>query len=153
MFLFIFRLLSFILNQIFQLEALAKKIKKPENSVRNLDIVADHFSFLLNNIDNRDKVTFTSFKSNTQAMTTISLFPPNYYSNLFELKNFVQKKAQFYGDELKVRPFLKQKESLLSLRKCALQKQMNLIQNISPLMNFFHCSVKPKIQIPLFETY
>ena len=65
MFLFIFRLLSFILNQNFQLEALAKKIKKPENSVRNLDIVADHFSFLLNNIDNRDKVTFTSFKSNT----------------------------------------------------------------------------------------
>ena len=65
MFLFIFRLLSFILNQIFQLEVLAKKIKKPENSVRNLDIVADQFSFLLNNIDNRDKVTFTSFKSNT----------------------------------------------------------------------------------------
>ena len=114
MFLFIFRLLSFILNQIFQLEVLAKKIKKPENSVRNLDIVADQFSFLLNNIDNRDKVTFTSFKSNTQAMTTISLFPPNYHSNLFELKNFVQKKAQFYGDELKVIPILKEKESLLS---------------------------------------
>ena len=65
MFLFIFRLLSFILNQIFQLEVSAKKIKKPENSVRNLDIVAEHFSFLLNNIDNREKVTFTSFKSDT----------------------------------------------------------------------------------------
>ena len=113
MFLFIFRLLSFILNQIFQLEVSAKKIKKPENSVRNLDIVADHFSFLLNNVDNREKVTFTSFKSDTQAMTTIFFFAPN-YSNLFELKNFVQKKAQFYGDELKVIPILKQKESLLS---------------------------------------
>ena len=113
MFLFIFRLLSFILNQIFQLEVSAKKIKKPENSVRNLDIVADHFSFLLNNIDNREKVTFTSFKSDTQAMTIIFFFAPN-YSNLFELKNFVQKKAQFYGDKLKVIPILKQKESLLS---------------------------------------
>lgn len=46
-------------------------------------------------------------------MTTIFFFAPN-YSNLFELKNFVQKKAQFYGDELKVIPILKQKESLLS---------------------------------------
>lgn len=46
-------------------------------------------------------------------MTTIFFFAPN-YSNLFELKNFVQKKAQFYGDKLKVIPILKQKESLLS---------------------------------------
>ena len=45
-------------------------------------------------------------------------------------ETFFSGKQQFHGEEFKVRPFLKHKKSLLTLRKCFLQKQAKPIQYI-----------------------
>ena len=82
-----------------------------------------------------------------------------------KMKRSVQKRQQFSSKEFEMRPFLKYKGSLLSLREnCKKNNELNLLffninvcfslrQMQHPLINFFDRTIKLEIQFLLFAVH
>ena len=76
------------------------------------------------------------------------------------MKRSGQERQQFYGAEFKVRPFLKYKGSLRSLKKISIKTSKTNTGHFYSLFfvlavnkAFFDCVMKPEMQIPVLAVY